>query len=149
MPLLRPATCRAIDMPKYLNVTLLLLSYVLVAFLAVAVTALYDRLPRGDNSYGCVRDARIVAQSLSGDKVQMKQAICGGFAYADVVTLSFWKKGETRPSTFFSYERNSSEQNIVWSSNNQLEIDLADVGRIYTKLDQVDGIHIKYRIGRS
>lgn len=77
----------------------------------------------------------------------MRQRVCGGIAYSDLVTLEIQKNGERHGTKFFKYERNSSDPDIIWPSRELLVVNIADVGQVYEKQQNIDGIRIRYEIG--
>lgn len=125
----------------------IVLSYVIVALAASAVTALYDRVPRSVS--GCVSDVHVVSQSAAGDLINMMQEICGGMAYSTTISLALQKRGSGNSTVFFTYERNNSEPHIAWTAPNAIAVELADVGHIYVQKDVIDGVRVQYRIGHA
>lgn len=93
--------------------------------------------------HGCQSEQRIVSHNSRGDVVEMREEVCGGFAYSATITLSLIINHDARKE-FVSYAVNASEPVIHWNSDNVLVVNIGKTGEIYKKADHVDDIKIEY-----
>lgn len=78
----------------------------------------------------------------------MVQKLCGGMAYSDTISLVMHSERSAKGTTFFSYERGSSDPKLSWQNNNVLLVEVPDVGEIDMKVDHVEDVQIRYDIGK-
>jgi hypothetical protein len=121
-------------------------------FLAVVVTALLGVCGYKFAKYihinnECTSDTRILTKNSHGDIVRMVSKVCGGFAYSSVAQLEVQRHNASRSALFFSYDSDSSEPHVTWTAPDTITVEIFEVSDVRSKLDNVNGINVRYEIG--
>jgi hypothetical protein len=108
------------------------------------------------SSEACRSDTSPVATGTY--EVDVSEATCGADGAVNIISVALKDgKGKIPPTVLFSYEPNvdmessdadSDPPDVRWLSPNQLEISVAEVARVQTRVTSVNGVRISYRIGK-
>lgn len=118
----------------------------IIALPVVLVGAyIYRPLPPRD-AYQCAEQSEQLSES-GIYKVELAARVCGGIAFSSTVSLAIRSERSNQQTTFFSYG-GTSDPRVKWASDNVLVVEVSDVGEVYTQVDHVGDVQIRYQIGK-
>lgn len=142
-----------VSFPSLKKAIWVLLISVLVAVVGISTTAVFwlRQHPLG----ACSRTEKSALEGPQGRTVIVMQELCDGFASQDGMAIEM-RSSTGRKVTVFSFEAAHSfvkdprlaEPTITWVDATDLRISVAEVASIRAKVENVDGVHVIYDIGR-